>query len=97
MFYTVITSSDNLKYLHKSIFQKYTILLFESSASKEYLEDIEMIVGENKTWVLFITCLVIKTSLIFHTAITIRDMHEKRCCKTVPIFRVQLGFEFKVG
>ena len=41
MFYTVITGWDNLKYLHKSFFQKSTI--FESSASKEYFEEIEMI------------------------------------------------------
>ena len=31
------------KYLYRSFFQKYTILLYESSASKEYFEGIEMI------------------------------------------------------
>ena len=43
IFYTVITGWENLKYLHRSLFQKYTILLYESSASKEYFEEIEMI------------------------------------------------------
>ena len=36
--------------------------------------------GEMKTSVLSRTCPVIKTSSIFHTSITIREMQEKRCC-----------------
>ena len=43
IFYTVITGWENLKYLYRSFFQKYTILLCESSTSKEYFEEIEII------------------------------------------------------
>ena len=36
--------------------------------------------GENKTWVLLVTCLIEETSPIFHTYITIRDMKKELCC-----------------
>ena len=36
--------------------------------------------GEMKTWVLFGTCPIIKTSPIFHIAVTIGYMQEKLCC-----------------
>ena len=36
--------------------------------------------GEMKTWVLLGTCPIIKTFPIFHTSVTIIDMHQKHCC-----------------
>ena len=42
MFYTVIIGWENLKDLHKLFFQKSTILLSESSVSKEDFEELEM-------------------------------------------------------
>ena len=73
-------SWENLKYLHKSFFQKSTILLFESSTSKGIIRGYWDDCGEINTWVLLGTCPVIKTSPKFHTTMTIRDMHEKRYC-----------------
>ena len=42
IFYTSITGWENLKYIHRVFFQKFTVLLSESSVSKSNPEELEL-------------------------------------------------------
>ena len=94
-FYTGIIFWENVKDLHGVLFHKFTSLLSKSSVSEEDSKDMEVNL-EKRRHGFWQEHVQLEKNLLDFTQLSPLEICRRDFVVTVSIFRVQLGFEFKV-